>query len=154
MKVKYFVLFPIIGLSIFARGQNVGIGTASPLMKLHVVKNDSAVALFENTQTLNPNISTALYFKTGNGGYPYTGAVKTIGQGIFEARLGFFTYASSNPNGLLERMSITDAGNVGIGTATPLNKLHVDGDAGLYTGIFNYASFSNYNNDLMINAGR
>jgi|GEM_PF-913394 len=103
----------------------VGIGTISPLMKLHVVKADSAVALLENTQTLNTNVSNALYFKTGNGLLPYTGALKTIGEGTGAARLGLFTYSSFSPNGLLERLSITDNGNTGIGTTLPLMNLHV-----------------------------
>ncbi len=134
--------------------QNVGIGTNSPLMKLHVSKPDSAVALLENTQLLAANVSNALYFKTGSGSYPYTGAIKTTGQGSIEARMGFFTYASSNPNGLIERMSITDAGLVGIGTSNPQYKLHIDGNEGLYNSSFNYGVFSNNNNDLMINAAR
>ena len=104
---------------------NVGIGTISPLMKLHVVKADSAVALLENTQTLNTNVSNALYFKTGNGLLPYTGALKTIGEGTGAARLGLFTYASFGANGLLERLSIADNGNTGIGTTLPLMNLHV-----------------------------
>ncbi len=145
-------VFLLIGFA--GSGQNVGIGTTTPLMKLHVVKGDSAVALLENTQTLAANISDALYFKTGSGSYPYTGAMKTIGQGSIEARMGFYTYASSTANGLIERMNITDAGNVGIGTTNPLNKLHVDGNFGLYSGLFNYGSFTTNNTDLMINANR
>jgi hypothetical protein len=35
------------------------------------------------------------------------------------ARLGFFTYAASSPGSLLERLSITDSGIIGIGTITP-----------------------------------
>ncbi|MGF2411979.1 MAG: beta strand repeat-containing protein [Ferruginibacter sp.] len=104
---------------------NVGIGTVSPLMKLHVVKSDSAVALFETTQTLNTNVSNAVYFKTGNGSLPYTGALKITGEGTTTARLGLFTYASATANGLLERLSITDKGNTGIGTILPLMNLHV-----------------------------
>ncbi len=97
----------------------MGIGTISPLMKLHVQSADSAVLLLENAQSLATGVSNALYFKTGSGAYPYTGAIKTIGQGTNVARLGLFTYADPSPNGLLERLSITDDGNVGIGTITP-----------------------------------
>lgn len=105
--------------------QNVGIGTTNPLMKLHISKGDSAVALLENIQSLNINVSNALYFKTGSGIVPYTGALKTIGEGTGAARMGLFTYTAASPNGLIERLSITDAGDVGIGTTTPLSKLHV-----------------------------
>jgi hypothetical protein len=106
--------------------QNIGLGTAIPLMKLHVAKADSAVALLENTQTLGAGVNTALYFKTGNAGFPYTGAVKTIGEGPAAARLGFFTYTSTSPNQLLERLSITDVGNIGINNTQPQTNLHIN----------------------------
>jgi len=122
-KIVAIAMVSIVALK--SSAQNVGIGTASPLMKLHVAKTDSAVALFENTQALNSNVSNALYFKTGAGNTPYTGAVKTIGESSSAARVGLFTSAASNPNGLLERMSITNIGDVGIGTTTPLTKLHI-----------------------------
>ena len=103
----------------------IGIGTINPLMKLHIAKNDSALAIFENTQTLNVNVSNALYFKTGNGLLSYTGAVKTIGEGTGAARLGLFTYTAFAANGLVERLSITDDGKVGIGNIKPQAKFHV-----------------------------
>jgi hypothetical protein len=125
------VLFAATLLAAFTiqniNAQNVGIGINPPLMRLHVNNGDSAVALFENTQGLTTGINTAIYFKTGSGSLPYTGAIKTIGQSINAARMGFFTFASVSPNGLRENMSITDAGFVGIGTTTPGYKLDVNG---------------------------
>lgn len=113
----------IIGL---AQAQNVGIDNDAPLMKLHVSQEGSNVLLLENSESLNSNISNGLYFKTGEGGFPYTGAIKSIGQSANEARLGFFTYASPNATELLERLSITDAGNVGVGTSSPVTSAALD----------------------------
>jgi hypothetical protein len=116
---KIGFLLPFVLIICTAQSQNVGIGTTTPLMRLHVVNGDSAIALFENTQALNLNVKNALYFKTGNGSYNYTGAIKTIGEGTSEARLAFFTYSWPSPNGLMERLSIADDGRVCIGTTTP-----------------------------------
>ncbi len=123
--IKKLTLLIWACLPVLLHAQNVGIGTSIPAMKLHVTSADSAVGLLENTQSLNANISTALYFKTGSGLYPYTGAIKTTGESATSARLGLFTYSSASPNQLLERLSITDVGNMGIGTISPLAQLHV-----------------------------
>ena len=125
MKNLFIFLIALFFINITG-AQNVGIGTPTPLMKLHIVKSDSAIFLLENTQALNTNVSTALYFKTGSGSFPYTGAIKTIGQSINQARVWLFTFADGSPNGLLERLSITDDGNVGIGTVAPATTALLD----------------------------
>lgn len=119
-------LLAIVLLPAVLSAQNVGLGTINPLMKLHVSTADSAVALLENTLPLGLNASNALYFKTGNSTYAYTGAVKTIGEGTNMARLGLFTYSAPAVNGLRERLSITDGGLVGIGTSVPQTMLHLN----------------------------
>jgi Protein of unknown function (DUF1566) len=116
---KLFFLFTTLCFINIIAAQNVGIGVISPQMKLHVLSSNDSSALFENTNVLNLGVTNALYFKTGNVGYPYTGAIKIVGQSTVEARLGFFTYASINATGLIERLSILDNGNIGIGTISP-----------------------------------
>ena len=74
--------------------------TLSGQFQSHVTAPDSSVFLLENVQDLNFGVNTGLYFKTGNGPYNYTGAIKTIGSSTSTARLSFFTFASSSPNGL------------------------------------------------------
>jgi hypothetical protein len=113
-------------LPLAVTGQNnVGIGTQSPEMKLHITETDSTVLLLENNTLLQNNVSNGIYFKTGNGALPYTGALKTIGLSGSKARLGLFTLTSSGINGLKERLSISDEGLVGIGNTNPQRDLHV-----------------------------
>ena len=109
-----------------ANAQNVGIGTTAPGNKLHVSSNSSGLLLLDNTTTLNTGVMSEMFFKSG---LHYTGALKTIGNGTVTARLGFFTYATTNPIALVERMSIMDDGKVGIGTISPGYLLDVNGRA-------------------------
>jgi hypothetical protein len=105
-----------------ALGQQVGIGTTVPLMRLHISNVDSATLLLDNEEALGPGTANGLHFKTGSF---FTGAVKTIGEGTASARLGFFTGADSGVTGLLERLSIDNGGRVGIGLTQPAAPLHI-----------------------------
>ena len=79
-KHLFFLLVILSPLSVYS--QNVGIGNDTPLIKLHITNTDSSVLLLENTEPLGLGVNTSMYFKTGNGTYPYTGGIKTIGTGI------------------------------------------------------------------------
>jgi hypothetical protein len=118
--------FLLLGLLIVVEtnAQDVGIGTQTPDHKLHISSNTSTLLKLDNTSLLSTGVMSDLYFKTGQH---YTGAIKTIGNGTVTARLGLFTYATTNPTALLERMSIMDDGKVGIGTNTPGFLLDVNG---------------------------
>jgi hypothetical protein len=93
----------------------VGINTnpVDHTLSIKALGTDSKVLQLETTPSLAVNIENSLTFKTGS---TYTGQIKTIGTGNFSARLGFFTYATGSASGLLERMSITDGGDVLLGT--------------------------------------
>ncbi len=127
--IIYVVLLCLFAIEHSHAQQNVGIGNSSPLMRLHVTKNDSAVALLENTQGLATGISNALYFKVGSY---YTGAIKTIGEASAYSSMGFYTYATGNANSLHQQMLIKDDGdvtinnNLGIG-ADPTYRLDING---------------------------
>ncbi|MCX6316842.1 MAG: hypothetical protein NTW29_06105 [Bacteroidetes bacterium] len=127
MKPKHFPVLMLLFLfsPALLLSQNIGIGTPAPAMKLQISSNtDTNLLMLENTNILGVNTNSGMYFK--NGVY-YTGAVKAIGTGAVFARMGFFTFATADPNGLQERMSITDDGNVGIGILVPDAKLDING---------------------------
>ncbi|HUR31435.1 MAG TPA: tail fiber domain-containing protein, partial [Saprospiraceae bacterium] len=98
-------------------------------------------------------VQTAMYFKTGTR---FTGAIKTIGTTTASARLGFFTYADPNAAALVERLSISDDGFVGIGITTPLRPLSFPAVTGkkisLYPGATGDAGFGVYGNELRMHS--
>jgi hypothetical protein len=147
--MKSFKIFTTMALLILCNNvfaQNVGVGELTPSMKLEIKASDSAVLLLKNESTVGTTIKNSLYFKTGNF---YSGGIGTIGYSATH-RMGFFTYGASAPSGLIERISITDAGNVGIGTTSPLGTFSVsrgtafDGTATFagttHTSHFNYSA--------------
>ena len=122
MKSLLIILFLFAALaSLYA--QNIGIGTLTPQVSLHVQATDTGMLRLENTTTLATGVSNAIYFKTGNW---FTGGIKQTGTSSNTSRTGFFGYAFTDPSGLQEYLSIVDAGNIGIGTITPNSKAALD----------------------------
>ena len=94
--------------SIFDSGSNVGIGTISPTRTLDIAGGELSVR----------NANDQLLVSGTGGGLVriYARDFSTFG----DISLGFFT-------GVTERMRITSAGDVGIGTTSPATKLQVNG---------------------------
>jgi len=123
----------IANSQIFDNGTNVGIGTTSPASKLNVSGDNITVSAgygiaFSGDQTriMTPedNVSGAL-IRYGSGGI-----------------MRFV-------NGSTEHMRISGTGNVGIGTASPSNKLSVVG-SGYFTGAIITDSSLNVGTDATI----
>lgn len=135
---------PTSSIDISASG-NVGIGTASPQTSVDVSGNtillgsDSGVTTrTNNTTKLNrlampPYTSTNLNFGVVVAATTSTENLAVIGGGAFGMSAAtsviFVTGATTNTDTGTERMRITSAGRVGIGTTTPDQLLSVNGDA-------------------------
>jgi uncharacterized protein YaiE (UPF0345 family) len=112
---------------------NVGIGTSSPTQKLDVVISSGPYnARFHNSSTSTSDYNVILvtqgasgsatgYFGTGGSAASNTSFANTFVIGTQSNSAFVF-----NTNDT-ERMRITSAGNVGIGTTSPSNKLTVNG---------------------------
>ena len=107
----------------------VGIGTTSPERNLHVFNGSSGVT---------PNSFAGLFIENSASAYLQLGSPEASAVGVLfgkpsNALSGSVLYDSGNnmllrTGGNLTRMTVTSAGNVGIGTSAPTAKLDIEGD--------------------------
>lgn len=119
----------------------VGIGTTSPDVRLHVVSADGNVASLlattigifqENNDTSDIARIMLLGGTAGGGMYQFADSADSdVGGFFYDHNSNFLaTYANAG-----ERTRITSAGNLGIGTTTPIHRLHVSSGASATTTV-------------------
>lgn len=89
------------------------VGTQSSTYQAHFRSANAKSLSIENSNTHASNVTNTLAFRTGGW---YDALIRTTATSPNTARLGFFTFASPGDGGLLERMSITDDGDILVGT--------------------------------------
>jgi len=152
--ISKFTSSSAIGNSqIFDNGTSVGIGTASPSSKLEVYVNDNSLTGAKVTNvsggvgaaaiTNYSNGISSHYFGTLGTSYAGYGVllanegfIYTAGQSLSLAADGANSIKFGTGTGTPERMRITSAGNVGIGTTSPSRLLSVNGQAFISADIF------------------
>jgi hypothetical protein len=140
----YLSLFVQILFSAFLSGQNVGIGTNAPVFKLHILGNQAGIngflqgIIIENDNTSETG-EAALTFK--NKGLDGTGN-KYWMVGLNQSRNMSFAYGTefTNSNTLVV---IDSTGKMGIGIASPFEKLEVFGNVKIHGELQTTLSSSN-----------
>ena len=119
-------------------GGNVGIGTTTPTVLLHVAKSATSQLLFlQNTDANGAYIDFATYGATST--YPQ-GRIGVIDDGLYGGQLVFLTKPHGSGTGVLaEQMRILPSGYVGIGTTSPGHMLTVAGR--IHSTLTNLPSF-------------
>ena len=107
---------------------NVGIGTSSPVRKLDV----AALSMFNGAQVRSTDDGSTLVGFFGNrSGWTGGSLDNNLSIGAYTSNICFFTN-----NSVSESMRITSAGNVGIGTTSPSQLLHVAGNARITGAVY------------------
>ena len=111
---------------------NVGVGTASPIFPLDVRATESGAQIRSTTGT-----NRAFLVVVNDGGSSIVGQESSVGNSLFNVNSLPFSavFGTTGPRATqfftnqTARMTITSAGNVGIGTTAPTDLLSVNGNA-------------------------
>jgi hypothetical protein len=129
---SYFAVNNNIVMTMLSGG-NVGIGTTAPGAKLDISAPNTTNPLTLNVASGGVDSNRALNFNINGTTYG-----KILVPGGADAALAFWTGGGASNS---ERMRITMAGNVGIGTSTPNATLQVVGNSHFGEDTTNYSEF-------------
>jgi len=111
-------------------GRQVGIGTTSPLSKLHIEEstNDADALMIRQTAGGSGSVQGKVHigmnhFNSTNPSVRITAEELDVAD--FRGNLAFSTRAATSDVAPTEKMRITHDGNVGIGTTSPAVDLHI-----------------------------
>jgi hypothetical protein len=122
----------------------VGIGTNSPAAKLHVNGADEGIRI-QGTATGASNYAYATFYDAAGTRIGYVGDGSSGDNDLFlSADIGNVNLETAG----LRRLTVTQSGNVGIGTGAPAAKLHVVGTAGNATGVWSTVSDRRLKKDI------
>ncbi len=111
---------------------NVGIGTTTPIVRLHVSALDSEVGRFQTTlkEDTDPTFKNFISGVDQSGDIVwFFGDASLSKRAVLSARGSNNDYNLDFETATTTRMRIDTSGNVGIGTLNPLEKLHIDAGA-------------------------
>ncbi|HEX7316776.1 MAG TPA: hypothetical protein VF297_22940 [Pyrinomonadaceae bacterium] len=114
----------------------VGIGTTNPTRLLELaapstntqvfMASNAALSVFNTNTTANNTADLSFRtFDSAGAGITPAKVVAVFTNRTANASAGDLSFVTMNAGSAAERMRVTAAGNVGIGTANPLSKLHV-----------------------------
>ena len=115
----------------FPTSGNVGIGTTAPAYLLHLSKAGGNQLLLQSTSGGNgaPVDLSFQTYTTINNTVQQSGRIEALDDSNFSANMTFWTKTpGADTNSLVERMRVTSAGRVGIGTPNPGEMLDVFGE--------------------------
>ena len=101
-----------------ATNDRLGVGTATPLSKLHVVNNGGVPSTNLISSFANEGANLEINITSAATGSAFIDLLARSGGGGNVSSAGF-TFSTRNAGTIAEQMRITSAGNVGIGTNAP-----------------------------------
>lgn len=133
---------------------NVGIGTSSPGKKLEVLATDGEAArLYRNASTVGWGVNIKFAFNNSNGmKVDYAGVHGITANTTAGAEAGDLVLSTATSGTLTEKLRVTSTGYVGIGTASPAERLVTFGNflAGNITSRTQlYSTYDSQSNAIM-----